>query len=159
MISKGCRKFVFFGSCGVLDREIAEHALIVPAAAYRDEGTSYHYAPPGTFIDIPTAPRLAEIFKELKLPHIRGKTWTTDAPFRETRGNVEKRKQAGCVTVEMECASIMAVARFRGVEAYQFLYAADNLDAAEWDARTLGSLPQDAGQAFLRIALETAIRV
>jgi uridine phosphorylase len=159
MISKGCRKFVFFGSCGVLDWEIAEQALLVPTAAYRDEGTSYHYAPPGLFIDIPSAPKLADIFDELNLSYTCGKTWTTDAPFRETRGNVEKRKNAGCIAVEMECASIMAVAQFRGVEAYQFLYAADNLDAAEWDARTLGSLPQDAGEAFLRIALEVAIRL
>jgi hypothetical protein len=53
----------------------------------------------------------------------------------------------------------MAVAQFRGVDAYQFLYAADSLDAEEWDARTLGSLPQDDREQFLKIALEVAARV
>lgn len=159
MISKGCEKFVFWGSCGVLDKEIAAKSLIVPIAAYRDEGTSYHYMPPSEYIEVTTAAKLAEILTELKMPHVCGKTWTTDAPFRETRGNMEKRKKDGCFVVEMECASLMAVAQFRGVEVYQFLYAADSLDGVEWDARTLGSLPQDSREKFLRIALEIAIRV
>jgi uridine phosphorylase len=159
MISKGCRKFVFFGSCGVLNRAIAAKSLIVPSAAYRDEGTSYHYAPPSDYIEVKTAPRLAEILTELELPHVCGKTWTTDAIYRETRGNMEKRKVDGCLAVEMECASIMAVAQFRGVDVYQFLYAADSLDEIEWDARTLGSLPQSQREQYLRIALEVAVRV
>ena len=159
MISKGCEKFVFFGSCGVLDRTLAVKSLIVPTAAYRDEGTSYHYAPPSDYIDVPTAQKLADILTKLKLPHVSGKTWTTDAIYRETRGNMEKRKNDGCITVEMECASIMAVAQFRDVEVYQYLYAADSLDEVEWDARTLGSLTQDAREKFLRIALEIAVRI
>jgi len=159
MISKGCEKFVFFGSCGVLDRGLAAKSLIVPTAAYLDEGTSYHYAPPRDYIEIQTAQKLAEILSELKLPHVCGKTWTTDAIYRETRGNMEKRKNEGCITVEMECASIMAVAQFRGVEVYQYIYAADSLDEVEWDARTLGSLTQDAREKFLHIALEVAVRV
>ncbi|MCL2518298.1 MAG: nucleoside phosphorylase [Oscillospiraceae bacterium] len=156
MISKGCEKFVFFGSCGVLDREIAAKSLIVPTAAYRDEGTSYHYMPPGDYIEVATAPKLTAILTKLNLPHVCGKTWTTDAFYRETRGNMEKRKNEGCITVEMECASIMAVAQFRDVDVYQFLYAADSLDEVEWDSRTLGSLPKDDREKFLRIALEIA---
>jgi uridine phosphorylase len=159
MIAKGCEKFVFFGSCGVLDREISAKSIIVPTAAYRDEGTSYHYAPPSEYIEVKTAPRLAQILSELQLPHVCGKTWTTDAIFRETRGNMEKRRRDGCLTVEMECASVIAVAAFRNVDVYQFIYAADCLDAEEWDARTLGSLPQTAREKFLRVALEVAVRV
>jgi uridine phosphorylase len=159
MISKGCRKFVFFGSCGVLNNGIAAKSLIVPTAAYRDEGTSYHYAAPSEYIEVNTASRLVEILTALELPHVCGKTWTTDAIYRETRLNMEKRKADGCLTVEMECASIMAVAQFRGVEVFQFLYAADSLDEVEWDARTLGSLPQSQREQYLRIALEVAVRV
>ena len=159
MISKGSEKFVFFGACGVLDREIAAKSLIIPTAAYRDEGTSYHYAPASDYINITTAQKLAEILAELKLPYVCGKTWTTDAFYRETRGNMGKRKNDGCIAVEMECASIMAVAQFRGIDVYQFIYAADSLDETEWDARTLGGLPQDTCEKFLRIALEVAVRI
>ncbi|MDR3271030.1 MAG: nucleoside phosphorylase [Peptococcaceae bacterium] len=159
MIAKGCRKFVFFGSCGVLDRDIAAQSLIVPTAAYRDEGTSYHYAPPSEYIEVMTARRLSAIISELGLPHVCGKTWTTDAIYRETRGNMEQRKREGCISVEMECASLMAVAQFRHVAAYQFLYAADSLTSLAWDPRTLGRLPRDDNARLLRIALEVAARV
>jgi uridine phosphorylase len=159
MISKGCEKFVCFGSCGVLDRGISAKSLIVPTAAYRDEGTSYHYLPVSDYIEVSTAPQLSALLTELQVPHVCGKTWTTDAFFRETRERAQRRKREGCLTVEMECASIMAAAQFRGVEAYQFLYAADSLDGIEWDARTLGRLPLEASEAFLRIALEVAAKV
>ncbi len=159
MISKGCKKFVFFGSCGVLDPKITEKSLIVPTAAYRDEGTSYHYMPPSEYVEIPTAPQLEAVLSELNVPYMSGKTWTTDAFYRETRGNIEKRKKDGCLTVEMECASLMAAATFRHIPVYQFLYAADSIGGAQWDARTLGSLPQDARERFLRIALEIAVRI
>jgi len=159
MIAKGVQKLVFYGSCGVLNRELTAKSLIVPTAAYRDEGASYHYAPASTYIDVHTAPRLAEILDELKLPYVQGKTWTTDAFYRETRRNMEKRKADGCLTVEMECASIMAAAQFRSIDCYQFIYAADSLDAAEWDSRTLGKLTDDARENFLKVALEVAVRV
>jgi uridine phosphorylase len=159
MIIKGVQKFVFYGSCGVLNRELTAKSLIVPTTAYRDEGTSYHYAPASTYIDVRTAPRLIEILDEIKLPYVQGKTWTTDAFYRETKKNMEKRKADGCLTVEMECASIMAAAQFRGVDCYQFIYAADSLDAVEWDSRTLGKLTNDVRENFLRIALEVAIRI
>ena len=47
VIASGCKKFIACGGAGVLDREIAVGHLIVPTAAIRDEGTSYHYLPPG----------------------------------------------------------------------------------------------------------------
>ena len=117
----GGEKFLFFGSAGVLDRQLAAGRLIVPTAAYRDEGTSYHYLPPGDYVDIPTAGRLAEIFTELNYPHVSGKIWTTDAIYRETRNNMEKRRRDGCIAVDMECASLMAAAQFRKIPVYQFV--------------------------------------
>ena len=160
MIAWGVKKFVLFGSCGVLDRDIADGHLIVPTAAYRDEGTSYHYAKAGDCIEITTADKLAEIMTELKLPYIRGKTWTTDALFRETRNNMFKRKAEGYLTVEMECASYMAAGQFRGVDVYQYLYAADNLDAAEWEMRSLGSETSlSENEKHVLIALDIAAMV
>lgn len=156
----GGEKFLFFGSAGVLDRQLAAGRLIIPTAAYRDEGTSYHYLPPGDYVDIPTAGRLAEIFTELNYPHVSGKIWTTDAIYRETRNNMEKRRRDGCIAVDMECASLMAAAQFRKIPVYQFVYAEDSLDGEAWDARTM--LAEDLAseyEIYLRIVLETAVRL
>lgn len=159
IIAKGGRKILYFGACGVLDRNIAAGRLLIPTAAYRDEGTSYHYAPPSDYIEIKTADRLAEIFDELGAPYIKVKTWTTDAFYRETKNNMLARKADGCSVVEMECASVMAAGQFRGAEVYQFLYAADCLDGDSWDERILGKTPKDMTSKILKIALETAIRL
>lgn len=159
MISKGGKKFIYFGTCGALDRSISPGQIIIPTAAYRDEGVSYHYMPAGDFVELPTANRLAEILDGLNTPYLLGKTWTTDALYRETRTNMAKRKDGGCIAVDMECASVAAVGRFRGVEVYYFLYAEDNLDTEGWDPRTIGKLPRSADETFLKLALEIAASV
>ena len=155
----GAKKVLYFGSCGSLDKDITAGHLLVPTAAYRDEGTSYHYAPPSDFIEVQSADRLAVIFDKLSVPYIKTKTWTTDAIYRETQDNMHKRKSEGCSVVEMECASIMAAAQFRGYEVYQFLYAADCLDGEQWDSRILGKMSDDMRERIMKIAVETAIRL
>ena len=159
LISKGGKKFIFFGGCGSLSSSIPACSIVIPTAAYRDEGVSYHYMPAGDYVDVPTSSQLIEIFTELNIPHIQGKTWTTDAIFRETRKNMMLRKSEGCVVVEMECAAVMAVGSFRGVEVYQFLYVEDNLDNEKWDPRTMDKTPRRAEEKYLKIALEIASRV
>ena len=55
------------------------------------------------------------------------------------RAKVLKRKEQGCVCVDMECSAMNAVAKFRNKDLFQFFYAADNLDSAKWDKRSLGN--------------------
>jgi len=159
LFSKGAERVLLYGACGVLSPEIAARKLIIPTAAYRDEGTSYHYLPAGDYVDIPTAGRLCEIFDGLRLPYVRGKTWTTDALYRETRNNMEARRREGCIAVEMECASVMAAGQFRQKEVYQFLFAEDSLAGDAWDPRTWNDTPASEEEKLLHIALETAVRL
>ena len=158
-LAMGAKKILLYGSCGVLDASLVAGHFILPTAAYRDEGVSYHYLPVGDYVDIPTAERLGEIFDGLNLPYVKGRVWTTDAFYRETRNNMAKRKADGCVAVDMECASAMAVGRFRGAEVYQFLYAEDSLDGDAWDRRTMGAVPASSYEKYLRVALEAASRL
>ena len=65
-----------------------------------------------------------------------GKTWTTDAFYRETKNNFEKRKSEGCISVEMESAGLQAMCDFKNVDLYVFFTSGDLLDADEWDPRT-----------------------
>ena len=159
MIGLGARRFLFFGSCGVLDKDILSGHIAVPTAAYRDEGTSYHYLEPSPYVDIPSAQRLAEILQEIEVPYHLTRTWTTDAIYRETHGNMAKRRAEGCRVVDMECASTAAVARYRGVEFYQFLYGADSLDGDEWDPRDLLESHDEGGGAIVDLAFRIAARL
>ena len=115
-------KFILFGGAGCLNKEIARGKVMVPTAAYRDEGTSYHYAPAADWIAVKNAGIVAAFMEEVGLPYVLGKTWTTDAFYRETRGNFERRKADGCVSVEMECAAAQAMCDFYGLQLYAFFH-------------------------------------
>lgn len=156
----GATKFILFGACGCLDKEVAAGKIIVPTEAYRDEGLSYHYSKASDYIKIRNADIVAEFFKEAHIPYITGKTWTTDAIYRETNKNMTKRKAEGCIAVEMECAGVEAVCDFRNCELYPFLIAGDLLDSPEWDRRILGDPEERTHQVkSFYIALEFALKI
>ncbi len=65
-----------------------------------------------------------------------GKTWTTDAIYRETRARVARRQAEGCIVVEMEASALFAVGAFRGVPVGQILYGGDDVSGlGDWDRR------------------------
>ena len=128
-------KYVVFGGAGCLNKEIAHGKVMIPTEAYRDEGTSYHYAPASDYIAIKNADVVAEFMQENGIPFVKGKTWTTDAFFRETVNNFQKRKADGCIAVDMECAALQAMCDFRGLNFYTFFTSGDLLDAPKWDKR------------------------
>ena len=138
------QKVIHFGGAGCLNKEIARGKVMVPTAAYRDEGTSYHYAPASDYIPIRNAPAVAAFMEENRIPFVLGKTWTTDAFYRETCGNFEKRKAEGCVSVEMEGAAVQAMCDFRGLDVYMFFTGGDLLDAPEWTSRSVEGQIKDS---------------
>lgn len=135
--AKGCNKFIICGGAGSLEAGTAVGKLILPNAAIRDEGTSYHYLPPSR--EVRCNPEVLSIIKnglaEMKIPYAEGKTWTTDAIYRETEDKIKRRLEEGCITVEMEAAAFFSVAEFYGLSLVQLLYAGDDLSAEEWDSR------------------------
>jgi len=136
-IAFGCRKFIACGGCGVLEKDIAVGHLVVVSGAIRDEGVSYHYLPASREVIAHEAGvnTLVSTLNERGIPYRVGKTWTTDAPYRETAIKIEKRRAEGCLTVEMESAALIAVAQFRKVLFGQALYGGDDLSGSEWDNR------------------------
>ncbi|MGW8382875.1 nucleoside phosphorylase [Streptococcus parasuis] len=137
--AKGFQNFIVFGTCGVLDRSIAVDKIILPSSALRDEGTSYHYAPASGEISYHSELLLTmeEALDQAGIEHVRTKTWTTDAFYRETAAKVKRRLTAGAMVVDMEASAIMAWANFRQAKVYQFFYTADYVDhhKNEWDVR------------------------
>ena len=162
IFARGAETLVLYGNCGVLDPAIKDCAIILPTSAVRDEGTSFHYAPPSREIEVNTkyGALFEDLLKELKIPYHKGKTWTTDAFFRETKETVRRRQEEGCITVEMEVSAMAAMASFRGKNILQFLYAADNLTVPVWDERSLSTNTKiEEKDSIGVLALETACRI
>jgi uridine phosphorylase len=107
------------------------------SAAVRDEGVSYHYLPPSREVtaNVDAVTALVKTLDGRDVPYRVGKTWTTDAPYRETANKIARRREEGCLTVEMESAALIAVSQFRNVIFGQALYGGDDLSGVEWDNR------------------------
>ena len=158
----GVEKLVLFGTCGVLDKSIRNCGVIIPTSALRDEGASFHYAPPSDEIEV--NPKYREEFIEIlnrhKCTYALGKTWTTDAFYRETPEKAARRKAQGCVCVDMECSAVAALAQFRGKEVFQFFHGSDCLDGGDWEVWGLSQNANITGKDRVALlALELAVRI
>lgn len=153
----GADKFIMFGSAGSLNSNATDGKFVIPMAAYREEGLSYHYAAPSEYIEIKNGEVVKVIFDELKLPSVTGKVWTTDAIYKETKTKLEARKKEGCLAVEMELAGVQAVCDFYGWNLYDFLATGDVLDQTVYDVSGLADANHNMDKLY--IAIEIAKRI
>jgi uridine phosphorylase len=116
LFASGCRLLMSMTSAGQIAARGPLPHFIVIDRALRDEGTSYHYAPPAAYAEAEAS--LVEcVMAALSgsgMPIYRGATWTTDAPFRETAGAIERCRADGVLAVEMEASALYAFAKARG---------------------------------------------
>lgn len=158
LIGYGVREVISAGSCGALEK-FPESTFLVPNKALRDEGTSYHYAPPSRFVEISEKARKAieETILEHSMKYQEVITWSTDGFFRETKEKVAYRKSEGCAVVEMECSALAACADFRGATWGMILYTADSLaDVDKYDERNWGG---NAYEYALTLCLDAVIKL
>ena len=117
LFASGCRLLVSLTSAGQINPCGPPPYVVVIDRALRDEGASYHYAPPSEFAD--ADPELmktaAAALGEIGPRCVVGASWTTDAPFRETAEAIEAARDKGVLAVEMEAAALYAFARAEGV--------------------------------------------
>ena len=156
----GCGSFVVCGGAGALVKGSRVGEIILPASAVRDEGTSYHYVEPSREIACHQAAleAAAKILTEMGVPFAIGKTWTTDAMYRETPDRIERRRSEGCVTVEMEAAAFFAVSRYYDLPLVQLLYAGDDVSGPAWDDRNWNT-QKSVRANLLRCAVELIKRL
>jgi uridine phosphorylase len=158
-IALGARKVVACGGCGAISPDVGAGDIVIPNAAVRDEGTSFHYLPAARQVeaDLAAVAVAAAVLDERGVAYQVGKVWTTDGLFRETRAKVERRRAEGCLVVEMETAAFFAVARFRGIQFTQLLYGGDDLTGEAWDEREWTVSP--SRRLTFELALEVASRL
>jgi uridine phosphorylase len=108
----GCRFLISITSAGLIVAQGPTPYFVVIERALRDEGTSYHYLPPSEFSEAdPALVDAAMVALHAQgLSVYRGAAWTTDAPFRETAGAIERCRERGILAVEMEAAALYAFA-------------------------------------------------
>ena len=160
LIALGATKFIVCGSTGVLKKGFEEGSLLLPTAAVRDEGVSYHYIEPSREIECNdnTIEKMETYLQTINVPYRKVKTWTTDAFYRETQDKIDLRIADGCSCVEMEASAYFSVAKFRNVELGQVLCSSDDLSGAEWDKRNFNSKDK-VRQKIVEICIDMCLNI
>lgn len=111
----GCSLVVSVTSAGAISALGDLPHFMVIDQALRDEGTSLHYLAPSRWSRLADhlATSLEAPFDGLDEPVYHGRSWTTDAPFRETATAIEAARSSGVHAVEMEAAALYAYAAAR----------------------------------------------
>ncbi|HZO67480.1 MAG TPA: nucleoside phosphorylase [Kribbellaceae bacterium] len=151
IIAAGVRQAISVGGAGGLQPGQQVGDLVVCSSAIRDEGVSYHYLPPddrSVEPDHDLTARLLDAVFQLEERVAFGSTWTTDALYRETRDEVRHYGAEGVLTVEMEAASLAAVALHRGIAFAAAFSIMDLLAGDAWE-------PDGFGHPFALVGLNT----
>jgi len=135
MIALGAKRFWVLGWCGSLQPDLRIGDLVIPFTSVSEEGTSGHY-PIGDMIPTSDEELNRKIEKTLKQKgksFRKGPIWTTDAPYRETRGKVKAYQGRGVLAVEMEMSALMTLASYRNVRLAGLLVVSDELFDMKWN--------------------------
>ncbi|MEN6494672.1 MAG: nucleoside phosphorylase [Thermoguttaceae bacterium] len=153
LIACGCRYLIGYSSSGAVADWLRLPCLVVPDRALRDEGTSYHYLPPASWVEASGSlgAILARHAAQCGLPVHRGPTWTTDAPYRETRSQIEHHRAEGVLTVEMEAAALMALSQVSGAKIASLLHVTNTFATT---ANDFDKGPADIHQRILSCCFE-----
>ena len=147
LIAWGVKRLISLSLSAGLQPELKPGDIVVCERALRDEGVSHHYLPPEKFVqaDRQLVLDLVKALEGLGESFSIGATWSIDAPYRETRDEVQQYQTEGIKTAEMETAGLLAVAQVRGVQAASVLVVGDSLSGLRWE------LPPDPRPAERRI--------
>ena len=131
----GCNILISITSAGIINQPSINKQFVLITEAIRDEGTSYHYLP-----DNEPSLVSSELFKQLEcdaekidLPWFGAKSWTTDAPYRETEMAITAMKNDNVSCVEMEAAALYAFATAKDKQVVCFAHLTNTMAQQEGD--------------------------
>ena len=131
----GCELLISITSAGIINKPNYNKQFALITQAIRDEGTSYHYLPK----DKPAllCPKLCKKLKanakDKKSLWVEAKSWTTDAPYRETQTAISAMKEDKITCVEMEAAALYAFAKAKDKDVVCFAHLTNTMAQDEGD--------------------------
>lgn len=124
----GCQLLISITSAGKLNEHIEKDYVLIEEAL-RDEGTSYHYLSVDEKASLATelSSALQPLSSDDTLSVQIGRSWTTDAPYRETRSSIEDAKKDGVDCVEMEASALYAFAKAKRMQVVCFAHLTNSM--------------------------------
>jgi uridine phosphorylase len=135
MIAWGVKRMIILSWGGALQKELNTGDIVINNKALRDEGVSQHYLPSEKYVsaDSSLTENLERQMSVRGSKFTSGSTWTTDAPYRETKDEILQYQTEGVQVVEMEIAGLFALAQLRNIQAASVVVVADKLADLSWE--------------------------
>ena len=155
LIAAGVKKFIVVGHAGCLQKSISVGTMILIEKAIRDEGVSDHYLRPEKFA-FPSKALMRSLKDALdneKISYSTGGSWTVASMYRETKDQIVNYRNEGILTVEMELASLFAVASFRKTNIASLLVVSDIVAFETWDEHLNSTSTTEAMFRAIEIAV------
>lgn len=129
MFVSGCELLISITSAGTITPPPNNEQFIVIEEAMRDEGTSYQYLRPEepAKLNRDLLNRLKPILDDPEVSVGIGKSWTTDAPYRETQSAINYAKQQQVTAVEMEASALYAFSQARNQRVVCFAHLTNTM--------------------------------
>ncbi len=149
-IDMGVRNFISMGSAGGIQPHLEVRDVVVCSSALRDEGTSYHYKPKGepAVESLKLSEKIMNRLKQYSGSVYKGRTWTTDALYRETEAEFLQYKKDGVLSVDMETSALYILASYYNVKCQSLMVVSDRMTSEGW-VPDLFNKQVDEGLAFL----------
>jgi uridine phosphorylase len=127
----GVREFIIWGYCGAIEPSLRIGDLLAARAALREDGVSHHYLEHRkAFIATGWFDHWRPLLEKRGVKE--STIWSCDAIYRETTEKVTRYVKKGIAAVEMEVASLYAVAEHHGFRALALLIVSDELHGGRW---------------------------
>ena len=127
----GCKLLISVTSAGIIKQLDSNKKFALITKAIRDEGTSYHYLPKNEPSEL--CQKLLKKLKNNENLWAEVKSWTTDAPYRETMSTIDAMKKDNVTCVEMEASALYAFAKAKNKEVVCFAHLTNTMAQKEGD--------------------------
>jgi uridine phosphorylase len=139
LVALGTKRFIAIGTAGGLlhDHQIAD--FVICSEALAEDGVAHHYLPKGQ-TTVASDPQMThewnQFAKSKSLPSFQSAmAWSFSAIFRESIADVLRVRKLGCSVVEMEAATLYAIAREKNVQALTLFVISDAITQEDWVPR------------------------
>lgn len=127
----GCELLISITSAGIVNKLNFDKQFALITQAIRDEGTSYHYLPKNEPSQL--CQKLLNKLRNNESFWMEVKSWTTDAPYRETQSAINSMKKNNVACVEMEASALYAFAKAKDKEVICFAHLTNTMAQEEGD--------------------------
>lgn len=159
----GAKVIIRMGTCGAMVPELNVGDVVIPTgASYKEGGTIGWYFPDDCTAAVPEYDVLNALVSAAQrhgLKFMVGPVISSDYFYVDIESFVEKWRKRGAIAVEMECATLFTLAKYRGFKSGALLVVSDTtLVKKEWELATADEL-REAVERASRAVFDAVVSV